>query len=73
MMRVEEFWDWTRNVLASGLRASVWYDGSQPYNLAGFLNDKASRIIGWALLRQVRVQNSMGFQNYDTFFSQFIN
>jgi hypothetical protein len=57
-MRVEEFWDWSHNVLAPGLRASEWYNGEQPYNLAGYLNDKTSRIIGWGLMRQVRVQNS---------------
>jgi hypothetical protein len=57
IQRVEDFWDWSMNVLAPGLRANKWYDGSQPYNLAGYLNDKTSRMIGWALIRQVRVMN----------------
>jgi polycystin 1L2 len=50
------FWDWSRNTLATNLRATVWYNGKQPYGLAGFLNDKTSRMVGYAVLRQLRVQ-----------------
>jgi polycystin 1L2 len=57
-MRVEEFWDWSKDVLAPGLRAGPWYNGSQPAGLAGFINDKTSRMIGYAMLRQVRVEKN---------------
>ena len=43
--------------MAVGLRAGVWYNSSQPYGLAGFLNDYSSRMIGYATLRQVRVKD----------------
>ena len=45
--------------MAVGLRAGVWYNSSQPYGLAGFLNDYSSRMIGYATLRQIRVNNGM--------------
>ena len=46
------------NKLSSGLRANEWYNNNQPYGLTGFLNDFASRMIGYATLRQLRVKNS---------------
>ncbi len=41
------------------MRASKWYDQkqSQPYGLAGFMNDYSSRMLGYATLRQLRVRN----------------
>ncbi len=41
------------------MRASKWYDQkqSQPYGLAGFMNDYSSRMVGYATLRQLRVKN----------------
>jgi hypothetical protein len=48
------------NKLAFGLRANTWYDQkhSQPFGLAGFLNDYSSRMMGYATLRQLIVKNS---------------
>ena len=53
----EDYWKWSRTVLAPALRARPWYNGSQPYGLAGFVQDYSSRMIGYALMRQVRVTN----------------
>ena len=39
----------------------MWYNGDQPYGLAGFVNDFSSRMVGYATLRQLRVQNSKSF------------
>ncbi len=55
-MKVDEFWDWAREVLAPGLRASTLYNGMQPFGLAGYINDTSSRMIGYAVLRQVRMK-----------------
>jgi hypothetical protein len=44
--------------LAVGLRANIWYNGDQPYGLAGYINDFSSRMVGYAILRQLRVKNS---------------
>jgi hypothetical protein len=43
--------------LSPGLRANEWYNGEQPYGLAGFLGDFSSRMVGYATLRQLRVKN----------------
>ncbi|CAF0973552.1 unnamed protein product, partial [Brachionus calyciflorus] len=55
---IDDFWKWSMDSLAVNLRAGRWYDGSQPYGLAGFLNDKTSRMLGYATFRQVRVKNN---------------
>ena len=44
--------------MSTGLRANEWYNGGQPYGLAGYLNDFSSRMVGYATLRQLRVKNS---------------
>ncbi|RNA16122.1 Polycystic kidney disease 1-like [Brachionus plicatilis] len=51
----EKFWTWTRETLSRGLRAQPWYNGDQPYGLAGFVNDFNSRLIGYGILRQLRI------------------
>lgn len=56
-----EFWDWSRNVLAYSLRAEPWYNNNQPYGFAGYINDFSSRIIGYATIRQIR--NKQGKNN----------
>ena len=55
--KIDDFWLWTINKLASGLRANIWYNNEQPFGLAGFINDFSSRMIGYATLRQIRVKN----------------
>ncbi len=54
---MEDFWSWSKTKLASGLRASIWYNYDQPYGLAGYINDFSSRMVGYATLRQLRVRN----------------
>ena len=55
---IDEFWTWTIKKLSKGLRANNWYNNGQPYGLAGYINDFASRMVGYAALRQLRVRNS---------------
>jgi hypothetical protein len=40
------------------MRVEKWYNNEMPFGLAGFLDDKNSRIIGYPLMRQLRVKNS---------------
>jgi hypothetical protein len=54
---VNQFWNWAKNKLAVNLRAGPWYNGDQPYGLAGFMSDYSSRLVGFAVMRQVRVEN----------------
>lgn len=37
---VEEFWKWTLDSMASNLRATVWYNGQQPYGLGVYFEGK---------------------------------
>lgn len=57
MSSLDDIWSWMSNTVAVGLRANAWYNGRQPYGLAGYTNDFASRMIGYALFRQVRTRN----------------
>jgi len=57
MSTVDEFWSWTRASLSENLRAQKWYNNKPPYGLAGYVNDLNSRIIGYAIMRQIRVKN----------------
>ena len=41
----------------SNLRAQPWYNGDSPRHLRGFLNDKTHRLIGWPVMRQIRVRS----------------
>ncbi|CAF5139173.1 unnamed protein product, partial [Rotaria sp. Silwood1] len=33
-----------------------WYNGQSINDSKGFLNDKATRLIGWATMRQLRIK-----------------
>ena len=42
--------------MITGLRANVWYNDDQPIFLRGYINDKQSRIMGYATMRQLRIK-----------------
>ena len=54
---ITDYWTWLQDTLPVQLRAQPWYNNQPPRNLSGFLNDKASRLIGWATMRQLRIQS----------------
>ncbi|CAF1667019.1 unnamed protein product, partial [Adineta ricciae] len=43
----------------SNIRAQQWYNGDSPRNLSGFINDKTNRLIGWPIMRQLRVKSNL--------------
>lgn len=51
-----EFWNWTQRTLLPNLLVGDWYNGYKPYGLRGFLNDRVNRMMGYGVLRQVRVK-----------------
>ncbi len=59
MKTINDFWKWTINVLAYGLRVNTWYNKQPSKGLHGYLNDFSSRIFGYATLRQLRVKNGI--------------
>lgn len=48
------FWEWAKNDLVSTLRAGKYYNGDPPLMLRGFMEDKVSRMMGYAVMRQLR-------------------
>jgi len=52
----EEYFGWTKNTMIPGLRANLWYNGQPPFGQRGFIDDRVSRIMGYATLRQLRVK-----------------
>jgi polycystin 1L2 len=43
----------------SNIHAQQWYNGELPRNLTGFINDKSNRLIGWAIMRQLRIKSDL--------------
>ncbi|CAF1263903.1 unnamed protein product [Adineta steineri] len=56
---IDEYWYWLENSFVSNIRAQQWYNGEIPQYLNGFLNDKSSRLIGWATIRQLRIKSEL--------------
>ncbi|CAF3751894.1 unnamed protein product, partial [Rotaria sp. Silwood1] len=56
---INEYWTWLENSFVSNLRAQQWYNGENPRNLNGFINDKSNRIIGWSTMRQLRIKSNL--------------
>ena len=42
------------STLIPNVRVQPWYNGLPPYGLRGYLEDRVSRLIGYAIVRQVR-------------------
>ena len=57
ILTVEDYWNWIERKFVSNLRAQEWYNGDIPRYLNGFLNDKTNRLIGWGIMRQLRIQS----------------
>ena len=45
---------WLDETLIPNVRVQPWYNGKPPYGLRGYLDDRVNRIIGYAIVRQVR-------------------
>ena len=51
---VNQWWMWVNYTLIPNVRVQNWYNGAPPYGLRGYLDDRVNRIIGYAVVRQVR-------------------
>ena len=51
---INEWYFWMKRTLIPNVRVQPWYNDDPPYGLKGYLNDRANRIIGYAIIRQVR-------------------
>ncbi|CAG0905453.1 unnamed protein product [Darwinula stevensoni] len=53
----DKFWQWVHGVVMDEVRAQNWYNGDAPWGLRGFMNDRVNRILGYPIMRQIRVVN----------------
>ena len=53
---MSDYWQWLEDSFVDHLRAQPWYNDDPPRYLAGYLNDKSNRLVGWATMRQLRVR-----------------
>jgi polycystin 1L2 len=75
---VENLWNWIQNDFSPKIRANPWYNKNIDYDLDGYIGDFTSRMIGYAIMRQVRVKNnscivSSRFKNIDSCNSDSLN
>ncbi|GIY80633.1 polycystic kidney disease protein 1-like 2 [Caerostris extrusa] len=54
----KRFWNWTYNALVPELFALPWYNLREPLGLRLYLDDRNNLKIGYAVMRQVRIQPS---------------
>lgn len=52
----QDLWNWIQKTLVPELLVGPWYNTKQPYGLRGFLNDRVNRMMGYGVLRQVRIR-----------------
>lgn len=57
VVTTDQFWNYVNQTLIPGLLVGPWYNGYQPYTLRGFINDRVNRIMGYGMMRQVRIKN----------------
>lgn len=62
IVEVSDFWKWSRNVFLNGIKSYNWYNSIQT-SLNNYLNDHTSFIIGYPIIRQLRVKNGRIFIN----------
>ncbi|UJR24498.1 hypothetical protein I4U23_005873 [Adineta vaga] len=55
---IDDCWSWLENSFSENIRAQKWYNNQPARYLAGFINDKSNRLIGWATMRQLRVKSN---------------
>ncbi|GAB6020442.1 polycystic kidney disease 1-like 2 [Chamberlinius hualienensis] len=52
----DKWWSWSQQVLIPRLRAQRLYNHNPPFGFKGFLFDQVNRMMGYAILRQIRIK-----------------
>ena len=52
----DDMWNWVDNTLITNLLIGQWYNGYKPLGLRGFMNDRVNRMMGYGILRQIRIK-----------------
>lgn len=53
---MNDYWKWLQESFVWNIRAQSWYNGEVPLGLRGFIDDKTNRLVGWPVIRQLRVK-----------------
>ncbi|CAL1538860.1 unnamed protein product, partial [Lymnaea stagnalis] len=56
LRNTDDFWVWATSGLVNGIRAGAYYNDYPPLKLRAYINDKVSRILGYATMRQLRIK-----------------
>jgi len=59
ILTIDDYWNWLENSFVENILAQKWYNNDPPRNLSGFVNDKTNRILGWAMMRQLRIKTEL--------------
>ena len=51
---VNDWWNWINETVIPNVRVQNWYNNKPPYGLRGYLDDRVNRLIGYAIIRQIR-------------------
>ena len=54
---VNDWWNWINDTVIPNVRVQNWYNGKPPYGLRGYLDDRVNRLIGYAIVRQIREES----------------
>ena len=54
----DDWWQWAQSTLVSELKAGPLYNGQPPYGFRGYLGDLTQRMMGFAIVRQVRIKKN---------------
>ncbi|KAI3389555.1 hypothetical protein SNEBB_005250 [Seison nebaliae] len=52
----EQFFIWFKEVFLPNIRATTWYNDQPPIDERGFIGDRTNRLLGYAVMRQVRLK-----------------
>ncbi|XP_064105654.1 uncharacterized protein LOC135215142 [Macrobrachium nipponense] len=72
----DRLWEYLYSGFMTDIRAGLLYNGDPPYSLRGYFNDWCNRVMGYAIIRQIRIKEnscrvSDSLQNINTACSSY--
>ena len=67
IIKINDIWSWTRTNFLPSIQSNNWYN-SVPTNLKHYLADHTSYLIGYPIIRQLRIKNGIYILFYFTLF-----
>ena len=55
---IDSYWDYLMDTYVPNMYSTAWYNGNRPLGLYGYFGDRVNLIIGYSVLRQLRVRKS---------------